>query len=195
MEDVPGSGDAVLTLHDGVGVEELGNDDERHVRGHDVVGEVVLVGGGEGDVEEHNPRDTDLAKHLEVKVADTGVQPSAEEEVIEVIAGDVLGGLASDKRVDVDDNGDGVGGDHRDGGEGTNVVDDVGDLKGGVVVEKVSEKDGKPPSSDTVAKVLVALVALGGDGEASDVSAGEGDGHDALGDHEAPIELHGIHGG
>lgn len=85
---VPGNGDHLLTLAAGVGVQEVGHEQEGHFTSDIAVLLVLTSATSKSDKEQDEPRQTDLEEHLEVKPAEqTRVQLSTHEEVVDVVAG------------------------------------------------------------------------------------------------------------
>ena len=85
MKDVPGRGDALLALHAGVGIEEVGDHHEDHGDTHrTVLGELVRGPAG-GQQEEREPGNANFRPHLQVERPEAWVEPRSHEEVVQEI--------------------------------------------------------------------------------------------------------------
>lgn len=104
---VPRWDNQLLPLGARVGVEVVGEGQEGSLWGDASVDLVLLEHDGKPQQEQNIPRQADLEEHLQVDDADSGVQWSTHEQVVDVVARHAVVVLGNKQRVHVKTNGEG----------------------------------------------------------------------------------------
>ncbi len=182
--DVPARRHALLALLARVGVEEVAEHQQLHAVG-DLARRVVHVERvRERDEEEIRPRDAELSDHLKVDAErQLRVEARAHEVVVDEVARHAHRALRGEAPREDDDRRD-VADD--DGGREVLAVGlgDLGDVPDVGVPEAEDQREHDVPGRDGVARVGVAVAALGRDGAAEDDGAGHDDGEGPLEEEE-----------
>jgi len=149
---------------------------------------VLLEATRNRESKEHEPRDANLAEHLEVDGADAGVEGGAHEEVIDNISGHAVGGLGEDG-VEIGEERNPPAEDHSDRHDGPVVVDECGKAEDVVVVEDESGDDVEVHAEIRVAVVHEGLVAQRGDGKTFLLVSGNDEGDEELEEKVATVDF------
>lgn len=128
------------------------HDHECRWRWHVSVGLVLLKRGRERDVKENDPGHANLGPHLEIKLADAGVERSAHEDVVHEVTGHAVLSTRDDGN-NVRDQGDSHTKDDGHGHDGTKVVNDVRKTEKTSVVKGKREGQGCVPRIEAIAEV------------------------------------------
>ena len=156
VEHVPGAGNAVLTLGGGVGVQPVREDHEGHVGGDVAEGLVLLHRAGQSEEHQGDPGPAALGDHLDVHLADAGVQDGAHEEVINHVAGAGRGAVVlvgHGQAVQVPAHSGHIGDDHRGDQALAVVVRHVGQRENTIVVRREKQHD-----AEVVARIAIAVI-------------------------------------
>lgn len=190
VRHVPGWNNQLLALGAGVGVKPVGVHNEQGLRGDVAVVVVLLESSGKGKEVQGEPWDSDLEEHFQVQVlADSRVQWSTHEAVVDVVSGHSVVILGHKEAVEIQANGENKavtdGSDH----DLAKMVNDVVQLVScEVQANHQSIRDVKSVNSVTVVRQLLVFqvsqrLALGPNTRQSQVEESL---HDKEGSEESP---------
>lgn len=134
----------------------MGKDHEASGSGDIATGFVLFEEARKRNVEQNGPGNADLGPHLEINMADTRVQDSTHEVVIEEVARHAVLG-AIDHAANVDEGGHGEAPDNGDGHNATEIVDNLGQTEDMSDVENSGDDQSQVPGGEAVAEVLELL--------------------------------------
>ncbi|KAG7728628.1 hypothetical protein KL933_001861 [Ogataea haglerorum] len=179
VRHVPGRHDELLALGARVGVQIVGQQHEHSLGRHGAVLLVLFETHAVGEEEQRVPRQSDLEEHFQVDEADSRVERSTHEHVVQVVAGHSEIVLGDEERPQVEDNGEAEAGDDGTGHDFAEIVEDVVDFENVQIVQQRGQREGDVERGVGVAEVrqLLAVsvrkrLALCPDSWQSDVEQG-----------------------
>ncbi|KAG7861427.1 hypothetical protein KL919_002161 [Ogataea angusta] len=141
VRHVPGRHDELLALGARVGVQIVGQQHEESLRRHGAVLLVLFETHAIAEEKQRVPRQSDLEEHFQVDDADSRVERSTHEDIVQVVAGHSQIVLGDEERPQIEADGEAEAGNDGAGHDLAEIVQDVVDFEDVQIVQQRGQRE------------------------------------------------------